>query len=211
MADVAKVLCFPRGLLPKRTGLLSQKETRRLLRRVDGQKTFVPRPEAERSDSLVQIIGCAVITDERGLHHALETPPTDAYESEGNLSLIVGGHTERAGPDDLTQSAERLARRAARREIAEELGRRPPGRLTPLGLLIDASSIGNSRHVGLLHTCRIDGPIYPDSSEFRADSPLSGRYTTEQLSKLLPLMDPWSRIYTLSIKEKQCSHRSNTT
>ena len=203
MADVSEVLCFPRDLLPERTGLLSPDQTRRLLGRMDRRKTFVPRPEAERSAELVQIIGCAVVTDERGLHHALETPPTDAYESEGNLSLIVGGHTERAGPDDLRKPAAELAHRTVRREIAEELGRTPPGRLTPLGLLMDASSLGNSRHVGLLHACRIVGPIYPDRDEFRADSPLSGRYTIEQLRGLLRLMDPWSRIYTLNDKEKK--------
>lgn len=207
MADVSETLCFPRDLLPERTGLLPPTATRRLLGRIDGQKTFVPRPEAERSDTLVQIIGCTVETDERDLLHALETPPTDSCKSEGNLSLIVGGHIERARPDDLTHSAAQLAHRTARREIAEELGRIPPERLRLLGLLIDASSIGNSRHVGLLYACRIDGPIYPDSGEFRADSPLSGRYTTEQMRGLLPLMDPWSRIYTLSIQEKTCSNQ----
>ena len=172
MADVSETLCFPRDLPPRRTGLLPADQTSRLLGRIDRRKTLVPRPEAETSDSLVQTIGCAVMTVEGGLHHALETPPTDAYESEGNLSLIVGGHTERARPDDDRPPTSRLAHQTARREIAEELGRIPPERLRPLGLLIDASSIGNSRHVGLLYACRIDGPIYR-TAESSAPTPSS--------------------------------------
>ncbi|MCY4654916.1 MAG: hypothetical protein OXC95_17345 [Dehalococcoidia bacterium] len=195
MANVEKeqkVLCFPRPVLGNADGLVSADD---ILRRMDRLKMFVDRHEAEASDNLVQLIGCAVITDEHGRYRAFETPPTSSYDRGGSMSLIVGGHTDMTEESDIALPAAVLAHRATRREIREELGRRPPEKLETLGLIVDASSHRNSRHVGLIHHCSLTGPVHPEiSGEFIAESEVAGLYRPADLRDMTHLMDPWSRI-----------------
>ncbi len=84
-------LCFPRHLLGTDKGMV---EASKFLRRIDPRKFLVERLRAESSDNLVQVIGCALITDGSGVNRAFGTPSADSYDSEGNFSLIVGGHVD---------------------------------------------------------------------------------------------------------------------
>ena len=194
--DQTLVLCFPRRLLGNKTGLLPASE---FLRRIDAHKTFTERERAESSNELVQLVGCSLITDGAGRYRVLETPDQASYDSNGNMSLIVGGHVE-GTEEDALKPAGVLISEATRREIEEELGRKPPRCLPMLGVLVDASSHRNSRHVGVLHECTLSGRIHPErSGEFVTDSEVAGDYSLARLGRLTHLMDPWSQIATRSL------------
>ena len=86
------------------------------------------------------------------------------------------------------------------RDVEDELGRKPPEHVPMLGVLADASSTRNSRHVGVLYQCEIDCKIYSERSDgFIADSPITGTYTLAELGRLTNLMEPRSTIATQSL------------
>ena len=192
----AEVLCFRRALLPERSGLVSG-NVRELFERIDADKRFMDRGRAQSSDSYVQVIACAVVATRAGCYHVFETPPADSYDSDGPLSLIVGGHIDRQGPADETRSLDLLAREALRRELLEELGRESDTPPALVGVLIGRSSLKNSRHIGMLYEFRMEGPLNPVAEEeFRLDSEFAGMYEVEELRRLRGRMDPWSAMFT---------------
>lgn len=80
------------------------------------------------------------------------------------------------------------------RDVEDELGRKPPEHMPMLGVLADASSTREPRHVGVLYQCEIDCKIYSERSDgFIADSPIAGTYTLAELTKPTSLMDPGLR------------------
>lgn len=192
----AEVLCVRRSWMSGYLGLIPAGD-REFLARLDADKRFVDRDEAEASNRYVQIIACAVIIAEDGLYQVFATPPADAYDRRGPVSLIVGGHIDRVGEADDYRSLVQLALRALEREIVEALGRSPSATPELVGFLIDGSSIKNSRHIGMLHECKMGSPVRPVSAkEFRLESEFAGTYTVEGLKGLRERMDPWSRIFT---------------
>ncbi len=56
----------------------------------------------------MEVIICALITDGSGAYRAFETPSAESYDSEGNLSLIVGGHVDAERRSDAEQLAHEL-------------------------------------------------------------------------------------------------------
>ena len=117
----AEELCVRRSWISGYLGLIPASD-REFLARLDADKRFVDRDEAEASNRYVQIIACAVIIAEDGLYQVFATPPADAYDRRGPVSLIVGGHIDRVGEADDYRSLVQLALRALEREIVEELG-----------------------------------------------------------------------------------------
>lgn len=196
----AEVLCFSRGRLLDYSGWIAGSDRGKFLTRVDADKRFMDRKEAESSERYIQIIACAVIRTKAGLYQVFETPSSNAYDGDGPASLIVGGHIERTREGDEARSLAQLASEALEREVIEELGQHPASEPSMVGFLIDRSSVKNSRHIGMLHECRIEGPVRPVSAvEFRLDSEFAGTYTAEGLKELRGRMDPWSRIFTDSL------------
>ena len=56
-------------------------EASELLRRIEPRKFFVEPKRGDTSDNLVQVIGCALVTDASGAYRAFDTPSADSYDS----------------------------------------------------------------------------------------------------------------------------------
>ena len=93
-----------------------------------------------------------------------------------------------------------LVRETLQREMVEELGRSDAQVIRTVGFVIDRSAFKNSRHVGILHECRLEGPVLPVSAEeFMLNSQFAGTHTVEQRHDMRDRTDPWSRIFTDSL------------
>ena len=108
------VLFFPRYLLGTDERMV---EASKFLRRIDPRKFFVEGERTDASNNLVRVISCALITDGGGAYRAFETLSAESYDSEGNLSLIVGGHVETECRSDAEQLAHTLMYRATKRGV----------------------------------------------------------------------------------------------
>ena len=197
---MAEVLCFPRRHIGNLSGLVSLDSAYELICGVDTDRTFIERSVAEELDEHVQLIACAVITTGKGLYEVFETPSKQSYDADGPVSLIIGGHIDRRHEFDMTRPMGSLVHETLQREMVEELGRSDAQVIRTVGFVIDRSAFKNSRHVGILHECRLEGPVRPVSAkEFTLNSQFAGTRTVDQLRDMRDRMDPWSRIFTDSL------------
>ena len=158
---------------------------------------WTPREDAERSHSRVQPIACTVLVSRSNrLHHVFRRVGAGRPDMRHRLSLVVGGHVERA---DGRPGGGLLATvsRALRRELLEELGVEPQPDPDLLGIVIDpAGREETTRHLGLLHETLVDAPTRPrNNQEFYTTSATTGRlHSAGRLRLMEDLLDPWSRV-----------------
>ena len=140
----------------------------RILRPFEERGFFVERREAERNPSWKQLIPyCLVASGDRLL--CLERLKAQSESRlHGLLSIGVGGHVD---PVDL-EGPEPAWRRAAEREIREELHCSGEIGFEPLGFLNDDGSPVGAVHLGLVLGLRWPDP---DPPEIRERSKMRGR------------------------------------
>ena len=188
-----QVLCLARWCVEDRQRFTPWRAADWLFRAAESGMRWLPRSEAEVSDEFIQPIPCALVLGEDDGYYVFRRVKEGRADLSARLSLIVGGHIdwEVEAPEfpDLVRST-------LTREISEELRAEAPTSITPIGLVVDHTSVESSRHVGIVHEVVIEGPIRPlATEEFSVSSLYIGRpYSTSQLSAHRGELDPWSTI-----------------
>ena len=154
---------------------------------------WLPRSEAEASDEFIQPIPCALALDEGGGYYLFLRIKERRADLRKRFSLIVGGHIDwEADAPEFPQ----LVRSTLTREISEELRVCQLASVTPIGLVVDHTSIESSRHVGIVHEVVFKGPVRArKAEEFSVWSKHSKHpYSISELSAHRAKLDPWSSI-----------------
>ena len=144
-----KVLVFPRTVFGSAFSLLPWESIQSNLDEIERTfLTWMHRPEAERSEKMVQAIPCTIIRDSADSYCVFRRVKEGRSDLRGKLSLIIGGHIDTADDQDcfLTAMSRNLIR-----EVKEEIGVRLAEPPRPVGVIIDGSSIVASRHIAFLH------------------------------------------------------------
>ena len=154
---------------------------------------WLPRGEAEASEEFIQPIPCALVLGENGGYHVFRRIKEGRADLRSRLSLIVGGHIDWEAD---APAFPQLVRSTLTREIAEELRACQPTSVTPIGLVVDHTSVESSRHIGIVHEVVVEGRVCPQATEeFSLRSSYIGRpYSTSELSTRRAELDPWSSI-----------------
>ena len=185
------MLTFPRECAQSAGAFTPWREAGPVIERIAANMLWTPRPEAEASPDLMQVIPCTTVRDPRGRYHTFLRVRGARSDLRDRVSLVIGGHVERspAGQEDL----ERLVAATLAREVREELEARPPDRTARVALVTDPEGLDAARHMAFVHESVFTGPVAPrPGGEFqktRARIPVSAR----KLARLRDSMDPWSR------------------
>jgi predicted NUDIX family phosphoesterase len=140
------------GLLPGNTGFVSDSEScRRFMDAVRDHGEFVDREAAERDASYLQPIPLSLVQHSDRLLRVARHDDDQAHPLYGKFALWAGGHVQKMDDRNGDPIAEAL-----RRELGEELGSASLPEPEPVGLVWDASSGTSGRHVGVVHSLRID-------------------------------------------------------
>lgn len=189
-----QVLCVSRGCVENRRRFTPWRSSDWLFQAAEAGMRWLPRSEAEASDEFIQPIPCAlVLGEQQDGYYVFRRIKEGRADLSARLSLVVGGHIDwMAGEPEFSQ----LVRSTLTREISEELCAGAPTSITPIGLVVDHSSVESSRHVGIVHEVVLGGRIRPlATEEFSVWSSYIGRpYSTSELSARLGKLDPWSAI-----------------
>ena len=167
---------------------------------------WVPRPLAERSQTLVQAIPAAILRDGNGNYLVLQRIGEGRQSLRSRLSLVVGGHVEPMPHETGGAHAwkfDDLLRATLARELREELTLDlDQGRAEALGMIVDPRSHDASRHVAFIYRCDLspaDEVRVRAPDEFLKDSAFSAQmWPPPKLRRLLPSLDPWSAILVRS-------------
>ncbi len=193
------VLVFPRAVFGSAYSLLPWGRIRPHVDEIERSFSWLTRPEAEQAEDVVQAIPCAVVRDSSNRYCVFRRVRGDRRDLSGRLSLIVGGHI-----DDVYSGGGFVAAMSSNllREIYEEIGVLPEKNPRPLGVIIDGSSIGASRHVAFLHEIVADEVSPGAPEEFSGRSKFTGEFMkVSELGRRRDEFDPWSR---LVIEEYLC-------
>ena len=187
-----KVLVFPRTIFGDVFSLLSWDSVQEQLNRIEDCFSWLERPEAERSSNMVQAIPCAFIKDIAGGFCVLRRVQESRTDLRNKLSLIVGGHIDYSSDYNSFQAA---MSSTLMREVEEEVGIQLDLCPSPVGIIIDDSSIEASRHVAFIHEMQAEEVSPLATEEFAIRSKFSGTFmTTPELAKKHGQFDPWSRL-----------------
>ena len=153
----------------------------------------MPRTEAEVSHQWVQPIPCAVFRDSLKQYCVFRQAKQKRSDLSHRLSLVIGGHVDK---DRDCESIYNVFERTVYREVFEEVGIDLSCPLKPIGMVVDATSISASRHVGFIYEVVIEGAVKSLSpSEFSVRSKYNGHFfSRDSLSKKSASLDPWSYI-----------------
>ena len=188
-----QVLCLARRCVEDRQRFTPWRAAGWLFQAAEAGMRWLPRSEAEASDEFVQPIPCALVLGEDDGYYVFRRVKEGRADLRARLSLVVGGHIdwEAEAPEfpDLVRST-------LTREISEELYAEAPTSITPIGLVVDHTSLESSRHVGIVHEVVVNGPVSPVATEeFSLRSQYAGRLcSASDLSTLRTTFDPWSSI-----------------
>ncbi len=188
-----RVLCVARWHIENRQRFTPWRSADWLFQAAESEMRWLSRSEAEASDEFIQPIPCALVLDDGGGYYMFRRIKEKRADLRKRLSLIVGGHIDWAPEvpefQDLVQST-------LTREISEELRACQPTSVTPIGLVVDHTSIESSRHVGIVHEVVVEGLVRArKEEEFSIWSKYSKRpYSTSELSARRTEFDPWSSI-----------------
>ena len=195
-----EVLVFPRTVFGSAYSLLPWESVQSKIAEIEDSFSWLHRPDAERSDDVVQAIPCALVKDGQGRYCVFRRVQQDRRDLSKKLSLVVGGHID--SPDDQDCFLTAMSRNLLR-EIDEEIGIRPDVSPRPVGVVIDGSSIAASRHVAFLHELIAESVATKAPEEFSGKgSKYTGKFVpASQLREWRNEFDPWSR---LVIEEYVC-------
>ena len=187
------VLCFPRACIAGCQRFTPWRTATRMIRPAEATMKWLPRWKAEVAVDWIQPIPCALVLGDGQGYHVFRRINQGRADLRRRLSLVVGGHIDWVTGNRDLQS---LAMMTLMREIGEELGINPPSAATPIGLVVDPSSLEASRHIGIVYEVILAGRVKPRAiEEFSIHSKYSGRLCTlEELCTLRRDLDPWSRI-----------------
>ena len=192
--DEQQVLCVERRCVENRRRFTPWRSADWLFQAAEAGMRWLPRSEAEASDEFIQPIPCAlVLGEQQDGYYVFRRVKEGRADLSARLSLVVGGHIDwMAGEPEFPQ----LVRSTLTREISEDLCAGAPTSITPIGLVVDHSSVESSRHVGIVHEVVVSGAVSPVATEeFSLRSQYAGRLCSAlDLSTLRTTLDPWSSI-----------------
>ena len=191
---VQSVLCFPRTYIAECERFTPWSSACELLQSAEQSMTWLPRTEAEVSETLIQPIPCTLVVSETQSYHVFRRIKEGRPDLRSRISLVIGGHIDHDVHEDDFSS---LAMGTLMREIDEELkvewlSSDPK----PVGLVIDQSSLESSRHAAIVYELVVGGRIKPKAvEEFSIHSKYDGKpCTPNELLSLRKAFDPWSMI-----------------
>lgn len=188
-----EILVLPREHFHGLDGFVPWSRSRGLVDTATEHAKWMPRADAENSEQWVQPIPCAIFRDGSGRYCVFRQARQLRSDLSRRVSFIVGGHIDRIFDG---KSVSGVIEETVKREVSEEVGidLEPP--LTPVGLVIDSSSVMASRHVGLVYEAVVNGEIKSSASdEFLVGSKYNGKFlSVKSLSEFRSEFDPWSFI-----------------
>ena len=188
----SSVLVVPRKIFDDYFSLLAWSDIQDKIDVIEGSFSWLQRADAEHSTDWVQPIPCAFIRDSHGRFCTLRRVKHETRDDlTRKASLIVGGHLEES--DGHATFREMLLANLLR-ELDEEVGI-ADAQPTPVGVIVDNSSILASRHIAFVHEVTAS-QIYPRApEEFSNRSSLTGQFlSASQLVQLRGELDPWSKL-----------------
>ena len=188
-----QILVLPRESFDGLDGFLPWSRVGSLLKLFDGSFTWMPRSEAECSRQWVQPIPCAIFRDSSGRYCVFRQARQERRDLSHRVSFVIGGHID---GDSESGHVSVVFEETVKREALEEVGIVLSGQLKPVGMVVDATSMLASRHVGFVYEAVIDGEFKSrDAVEFSIRSKYNGQFLSiESISKLSSKLDPWSYI-----------------
>ena len=199
MMGTNRVLVFPRAVFNDSFSLLPWDSIQARIEEIEDSFVWLERPDAERSTDWVQAIPCTFIRDSTGKCCVLRRVQSVRDDLSKKLSLIIGGHVDELPYRPTFKSVMSLT---LERELEEEVGITPVTPPIPVGVIIDNSSIGASRHVAFLHETVAEEVLTKAKEEFTTRSSLTGEFIPASgLALRRDEFDPWSR---LLIEEHIC-------
>ena len=188
-----QVLCLARRCVEDQQRFTPWRSADWLFQAAESGMRWLSRSEAEASDEFIQPIPCALVLGEDDGYYVFRRVNEGRADLRSRLSLIVGGHIDwEADAPEFPQ----LVRSTLTREISEELRTCQLTSVTPIGLVVDHTSVESSRHIGIVHEVVVKEPVRPlAAEEFVVRSSYTKRpYSTLELSARRAKLDPWSSI-----------------
>ncbi len=188
-----EIMVFPRYIIHGADGFIPWDEAKQLVESASNAVVWMPRNDAECSEIWVQPIPCAIFRDASGRYCVFRQIKQQRKDLSSRLSFIVGGHIDRCVASNLLTEA---LCETVKREVWEEVGITLDHTLEPVGMVVDASSLIASKHVGFIYELNVDtGVRSRTKEEFSVRSKYDGRFLNiEDRSRFRGTFDPWSSI-----------------
>ena len=149
-------------------------------------RLFRPRSEVEQDESVKQIIPYVCIRCGDSYVLLQRTSKQSEARLHNKFSLGIGGHI-----NDQEQSAPDLVDAGLQRELSEEISLSSGYRLTPLGIIYDATTPVGRVHLGVVYE------LEACDTSFTLNEPdlMSARWVRiEELREFRDRMETWSQI-----------------
>ena len=188
-----EILVFPRDFINGVGGFTPWRDAKQMVTDASQSIAWVPRENAEASDRWVQPIPCAIFRDTHKRYCVFRQAKQQRKDLSHRLSLVVGGHVEYCPSN---ASLTEIFAETVKREVCEEAGMVLEFIPEPLGMVVDASSMMASKHVGFIYEMHVDhGVTMTLGSEFVINSNYNGRFLDlNDRAKIKGRFDPWSTI-----------------
>jgi predicted NUDIX family phosphoesterase len=187
------IMVFPRHLIDGMDGFFPWMTVEPWLQSVSDAFDWMPRDVAECSRTWVQPIPCAILRDPTGRYCVFRQVRQERWDLSRRLSFVVGGHVDR--PCSSGTFTELFAD-TVKRELLEEVGLELHGKIHPVGVVVDGSSLVGSRHVGFVHEVDVLTDVqFQVGEEFSIRSKYDGMlFDISDRTRLRATLDPWSSL-----------------
>ena len=202
-SNVAKILAVPAGALSgcyERTDFCDDAaRVREVLEVIRKHGQFCRRTWAERTESVRQVIPCAIVRNGARLL-CVRRAKKGREDLRLRHTLLFGGHVDY---EDSDGDPGHVLHRCVERELREELGLNTLVSRDPIGVVVDLATASSRRHFGVVFECRINhGAVTVrrecDNSEFTR-SRYDNEYPLVDAGELAgKKFDPWSRLLLAS-------------
>ncbi len=189
-----QILVVPRSLFESRDWFTPWKKLGGALSQLERAAAWRLRDEAEAATDWIQPIPCALIRNREGRYCVLRRTRETRSDLRSRISLLVGGHVHRmSGEMNLLD----VLIETLRRELNEEVGLTDPGKVRPVGLIVDSTSALASKHAAFVFEVgATKGDMRTRAlEEFSRRSKFNLEFlSAEQLRRFHSEFDPWSRL-----------------
>lgn len=191
--NIQEVLVVPRDVVSDLKGFVAWDDIPDdTISSIRESRGWSPRPQAEQSDDLVQLISCAVVRNSEGGISVSRRNAADRKDLHWKFTLVYGGHVEQIG-DDLELVD--LLKENMLRELQEEISVDEVDEVEIVGTVNDLTDLVSSRHVAVV----FDVSVSCDTSvtakeEFFLGSKFSRFMGPLEIEPLQHRFDPWSRL-----------------
>ncbi len=193
------ILVFPRYLIENCNDFQTWNNSYNMIENIKYYYQWLGRDIAEESDNFIQVISCVFLCNTFNRYVVFQSIDNNKPYLNEKYSLLVGGHVDY----NSNKVLHNILKDNLHKEISEEINISKDYTISPIGIIVDKSSIEKSKHLCFLYRMYINDYKITIKSHKEFKNTVN-YFNNKDLEDNYGKFDPWSQIIIANIISNNC-------